>query len=68
MPENDANKSEESISPFLCSGFSFEQAINNTFQTTENLKKKLDDIRIGGEDLFSIFTANIIKERITFTR
>ncbi|MEO6722573.1 MAG: hypothetical protein ABIN67_19540 [Ferruginibacter sp.] len=46
----------------------FEKVFNNTFCLKETIKTELEDTRIAGDDLFSFFTANIIKQRQIFTR
>ena len=40
----------------------------NTFIKGENIKKDLEHLRITADDLFSMFTANIIKQSTQFTR
>ena len=57
----------------------FEKVFHNTFHlintvdtikknTVDTIKKEIEETRIAGDDLFSFFTANIIKERRIFTR
>jgi hypothetical protein len=46
----------------------FEKVFHNSFRFTESIKNEIQHTRIDGDDLFSFFTANIIKERQVFTR
>ena len=46
----------------------FEKVFHNSFRLKDTIKKEIEDTRIAGDDLFSFFTANIIKERQVFTR
>jgi len=57
----------------------FEKVFYNTFHlkntvdtitknTVDTIKKEVGQTRLAGEDLFSLFTADIIKERQIFTR
>ena len=40
----------------------------NTFIKGENIKRDLEHLRITADDLFSMFTANIIQQSTLFTR
>ena len=40
----------------------------NTFIKVENLKGDLERVRIAADDLFSMFTANIMQQSTLFTR
>ena len=60
-----ANSGSSKLSTTICF---FEKVFNNTFRLKETIKKELEDSRIDGDDLFSFFTANIIKQRQIFTR
>lgn len=63
--EYSANCASLKITDTICL---FEKVLDNSFCLKETIKRELEDTRIAGDDLFSFFTANIIKERQIFTR